>query len=117
MMAGHKRCSHGRRKYRCADCNPCPHGKLKHKCANCNPCPHGKLKSNCADCNPCPHGKLKYNCADCNPCPHGKRGLHTVPAWQDEKQLRGKAETHVHCNCAASCKLKSNDCNPARMAR
>ena len=28
-------CSHGRRKYRCADCNPCPHGKVKHKCAAC----------------------------------------------------------------------------------
>ena len=35
MMAGHKRCSHGRRKSSCADCNPCPHGKLKYNCAAC----------------------------------------------------------------------------------
>ena len=32
---GDKRCSHGRVKFRCADCNPCPHGKVKHKFAAC----------------------------------------------------------------------------------
>ena len=29
-------------------------------------CSHGKLKRNCADCNPCPHGKVKGSCVDCN---------------------------------------------------
>ena len=47
---GGKRCSHGKVKSNCAECNPCPHGKLKDKCAECNPCPHGKVKSNCALC-------------------------------------------------------------------
>jgi hypothetical protein len=32
-------------------------------------CSHGKLKKNCADCNPCPHGKVKYDCADCTRLP------------------------------------------------
>jgi hypothetical protein len=71
-VMGRKRCSHGKVKQRCADCNPCPHGKVKHDCADCNPCPHSKLKRFCAACNPCPHGKLKRFCVDCNPCPHGK---------------------------------------------
>jgi hypothetical protein len=70
---GRKRCRHGKRKDKCADCNPCPHGRVKYGCADCNPCPHGKLKGHCADCKGCPHGKLKSDCADCNPCPHGKR--------------------------------------------
>ena len=69
---GHKRCSHGKEKRSCAECNPCPHRKLERKCAECNPCPHGKLKGSCVDCNACPHGKLKTNCAKCVPCPHGK---------------------------------------------
>ena len=45
-----KRCSYGRRKYRCADCNPCPHGKLKHNCEVCSGCEHGKLKYVCVAC-------------------------------------------------------------------
>ena len=67
-----KRCSHGRQKHQCVDCNPCPHGKTKYKCVQCSPCPHGKLKGSCVDCSACPHGALKRNCAQCNPCPHGK---------------------------------------------
>ena len=67
-----KRCSHGRRKGACAECDPCPHGKVKSSCVACTPCPHGKVKGNCAACNPCPHGKRKYDCVACNPCPHGK---------------------------------------------
>ena len=43
----------------------CSHGRLKHHCADCNPCPHGKLKKHCVGCNPCPHGKNKYKCATC----------------------------------------------------
>ena len=68
-----KRCSHGRHKHQCVDCNPCPHGKTKYHCVQCSPCPHGRLKYNCAACSPCPHGKLKGSCAICSPCPHGKR--------------------------------------------
>ena len=49
-VMGHKRCSHGKRKDNCADCNPCPHGKRKGSCANCNPCPHGKVKKRCPAC-------------------------------------------------------------------
>ena len=72
MMRDRKRCSHGREKHACADCNPCPRGKRKRDCVTCNPCPHGKRKRACAECNPCPHGKVKQDCTDCNPCPHGK---------------------------------------------
>ena len=66
-MGGQKRCSHGKRKDQCKECNPCPHGHVKQNCAACNPCPHGKLKGHCADCNPCPHGKVKSHCKDCTP--------------------------------------------------
>ena len=66
-------CAHGKRKHDCTVCNPCSHGKVKRRCAACNPCPHGMLKSKCAACTPCPHGKRKSSCAECNPCPHGKR--------------------------------------------
>ena len=33
-----KRCSNGRQKRQCVECNPCPHGELKRFCAQCNPC-------------------------------------------------------------------------------
>ena len=72
LCADCKGCPHGKLKYNCAACKGCPHGKRKDSCAACNPCPHGKLKRNCVDCNPCPHGKMKRSCVDCNPCPHGK---------------------------------------------
>ena len=65
-------CAHGKRKHDCTVCNPCSHGKVKRKCAECTPCPHGKLKSSCTECKPCPHGKLKSSCAECTPCRHGK---------------------------------------------
>jgi hypothetical protein len=78
VKMGEKRCSHGRAKRNCEDCNPCPHGKVKHACVACKPCPHGKLKHNCADCTGCPHGKRKDSCAVCNPCPHGKRKSHCL---------------------------------------
>ena len=88
---GTARCSHGKLKNNCAECNPCPYGRLKRNCTLCNPSPRGKEKRKCADSSPCPHRrlkgsctvckpfphcKLKKNCAKCTPCPHGrlKRG-------------------------------------------
>ena len=65
MRIQRKRCSHGKLKHSCADCNPCPHGKVKYSCADCNPCPHGKRKTHCKVCNGCEHGKLKYKCVAC----------------------------------------------------
>jgi hypothetical protein len=56
----------------------CSHGKRKDTCADCNPCPHGKLKSNCAECKGCPHGRVKYQLRGLQPLPsrQGKvRGL------------------------------------------
>ena len=35
VIIGGKRCSHGKRKDKCAQCSPCPHGKLKDSCAAC----------------------------------------------------------------------------------
>ena len=107
-VMGMKRCSHGRQKHQCMDCNPCSHGKTKYKCVQCSPCPHGKLKGSCVDCSACPHGALKRNCAQCNPCPHGKlkrwlRGVHPLPSREGEKQLRAvqplppwEAERQLH---------------------
>jgi hypothetical protein len=50
VIIGGKRCSHGKRKDKCAQCSPCPHGKRKDRCAQCSPCLHGKLKDSCAAC-------------------------------------------------------------------
>ena len=87
-----KRCSHGKEKSNCAECNPCPHGKVKSRCAECNGCPHGKLKDSCSECNPCPHGKLKSNCAECTPALTAAetqlRGVQPLPSRQAEKELR-----------------------------
>ena len=43
----------------------CSHGKVKSDCADCNPCPHGKLKRHCTVCVGCEHGKRKYRCKAC----------------------------------------------------
>ena len=97
MSQKRKRCSHGRRKSDCVDCNPCPHGKLKRRCVDCTPCPHSKLKESCADCSGCPHSKQKHNCAACKACPHGKR-----------------KDICADCNPCPHGKLKSRcvDCTP-----
>ena len=47
-----KRCSHGRVRTQCMECDTCPHGRRRNMCALCNPCPHGKLRNKCGDCNP-----------------------------------------------------------------
>ena len=65
LIMGRKRCSHGKGKSDCAECNPCPHSKLKNICVECKGCPHGKLKNSCVECKGSPHGKLKRNCAEC----------------------------------------------------
>ena len=86
IEVGMKRCPHGRRKDRCAECSPCPHGKVKKKCAECSGCPHGKRKSSCVECTPCLHGKVKYWGAECSGCPHGKLKY----IWSTCKALRNK---------------------------
>ena len=49
-MAGRKRCSQGKWKFKCVVCSGCPHGKRKTACAECTPWPHGKVKGDCAEC-------------------------------------------------------------------
>ena len=105
VVMGMKRCSHGKRKDRCKECNPCPHGKVKERCAECNPCPHGKLKANCAACTPrkrCPNGKQKGSCVACKPCPHGKlsraaRSVTPAPTASERAGARSaKRHARIH---------------------
>ena len=70
----HKKCGHGKEKYRCVDCKGigiCIHDKQKQKCKICKGngiCIHDKQKQKCRICKGnifCIHDKNKQTCKIC----------------------------------------------------
>ena len=70
-----KKCSHGKREYRCKDCGGsqiCEHGKEKCRCKECcanDLCEHCENEYNCEECGGtgiCEHNRSKQYCPDCD---------------------------------------------------
>ena len=80
-----RKCSHGRIKYSCRDCQGsqiCPHDRRKTRCKECNGgsfCEHKRARYLCKDCNGkgiCIHGRQRWFCKLCGGsqiCEHNRQ--------------------------------------------
>jgi hypothetical protein len=69
------KCEHGKRKYRCVECNGsgiCEHKKLKERCIECGGgsiCEHNRRRSICIECGGgslCEHNRERPKCRICS---------------------------------------------------
>ena len=70
----HKKCEHGRERYRCKDCGGssfCEHGRQRSRCKDYGGggiCEHGRQRNKCKVCGGssfCEHGRQRTRCEEC----------------------------------------------------
>lgn len=103
-----KKCSHGKRKRYCKDCNGssfCIHQRIKYGCIECKSvsiCEHNRVRSKCKDCGGsryCIHKKIKSMCIECGGselCECGKRRSRCIKC--------GGSELCCHLRRKSTCK-------------
>ena len=95
MMRDRKRCSHGREKHACADCNPCvPSRQAETGLRDVQPLPARQAEKGLRGVQPLPPRQGESGLHGLQPVPARQadtllHGLHPLPSRQVEIQLRG----------------------------